>query len=64
MGIATQLTQHAIMITDQTLGGAAWFKVRLLKKVWLLLFPQVDLCARSHVADPIGQPQTEMVGEP
>lgn len=52
------------MITDQTLGGAAWFKVRLLKKVWLLLFPQVDLCARSHGADPIGQPQTEMVGEP
>lgn len=52
------------MITDQTLRGAAWLKVRLSKKVWPPLVPQVDLSAVSHAADPIGQPQTEMVGEP
>lgn len=52
------------MIADQTLRGAEWFKVRLSKKVWPQLVPQVDLSARSRAADPIGQPQTEMVGEP
>ncbi len=52
------------MITDQALRGAAWFKVRLSKKVCPLLVPQVDFSALSRAADPIGQPQTEMVGEP
>lgn len=52
------------MITDQALRGAAWFKVRLLKKVRLLPVPQVDLSALKHAADPTGQHKTEMVGEP
>ena len=40
------------------------FKVRLSRKVRRLLVPQAVVPALSHVADPIGQPQTEMVGEP
>lgn len=52
------------MIADEPLRGAAWFQVRLLKKVQLLLVPQVDLSALSHAAYPIGQPQTKMLGEP
>lgn len=52
------------MIADQALRGAARFEVRLLKKVRPLPVPQVDLCTPKHAADPIGQQQTEMVGEP
>lgn len=39
-------------------------KVDCFKKVWPLPDPQVDLSAPKHAADPIGQRQTEMVGEP